>query len=54
VLDGYSPEEITNGVVEFFNEHYDGLGDNVVYVNPAYNIGPFYTLSTRFTELTKL
>jgi hypothetical protein len=53
-FDGYSPEEIKKNVVEFFNENYDGLGDNIVYVNPAYKIGTFYKLSTRYAELKKM
>jgi hypothetical protein len=28
-FDGYSPEDIKKGVVEYFNDNYDGLGDNV-------------------------
>jgi hypothetical protein len=35
-FDRYSPEEIKEGVVEFLNDKYDGMGANVVYVNPAY------------------
>ena len=53
-FDGYSPEEIKAGVVTYFNENHDGLGDNVVYVNPAYKIGEFYKLSTRYALLNKL
>jgi hypothetical protein len=41
-------------VVDYFNDNYDGLGESVVYVNPAYKIGAFYKLSTRFAELNKL
>ena len=49
-----SPEDIKNELVEYFNENYNGLGDNIVYVNPAYKIGDFYKCSNRYTELTKL
>lgn len=52
-FDGYSPEAIKKGVVEYFNDNYDGMGDKIVYVNPAYKIGEFYKLSTRYTELNK-
>jgi hypothetical protein len=53
-FDGYSPEDIKKNVVEYFNENYDGMGDNIVYVNPAYKIGAFYKLSTRYAELNKM
>lgn len=53
-FDGYSPEEIKKGVVQYFNEQYEDLGDKIVYVNPAYKIGTFYKLSTRYAELTKM
>ena len=53
-FDGYSTEDIKQGVIDYFNDNYEGLGDNVVYVNPAYKIGAFYKLSTRYAELNKL
>ena len=48
--DGCSPEEIKKGVTEFMNDKYQGLGKNIVYVNPAYKIGPFYNLSKNCTK----
>lgn len=53
-FEGASPEDIKTGITNFMNENFDGLGANIVYVNPAYNIGDFYKQSTRFNALTKL
>lgn len=52
--EGAGPEDIKNGLTNFFNEKFDGLGDKIVYVNPAYRIGKFYKVSARYTELMKL
>ena len=51
---GAGPQEIEEGFRSFFNKNFDGIGDRIVYVNPAYKIGEFYEVSTRYTELTKL
>ena len=53
-FEGYSPQEIKEGVKQNFDENYNGIGEQIVYVNPAYYIGDFYKVSTRYTELTKL
>lgn len=52
--EGASPENIKAGMIRFMNENFDGLGEKIVYVNPAYDIGDFYKQSTRYAELTKL
>ena len=51
---GAGPEDIKEGLKNFFNENFEGLGEKIVYVNPAYKIGEFYKVSERYTELTKL
>ena len=51
---GAGPKEIEEGIKAFLNDNFEGLGEKVVYVNPAYKIGEFYKVSTRYTELTKL
>jgi hypothetical protein len=52
--DQYSPEELKKCLVEYFNDYYVGLGSEIVYVNPAYKIGDFYKVSTRYAEVSKL
>ena len=50
-FEAHSIEAIKNEVIDFFNDAYDGLGNEIEYVNPAYKIGDFYKVTARYTEL---
>jgi hypothetical protein len=52
-FESYTQESMEKEVREFFNQEYDGLGDKIEYVNPAYNIGSYYELSEKFRLLSK-
>jgi hypothetical protein len=37
----------------YFNEYYDGVGDNIEYINAAYDIGSYYELSEKLRAIKK-
>jgi hypothetical protein len=52
-FENYTPESMEKEVRAFFNEEYDGLGEKIEYINPAYNIGSYYELSEKLRLLSK-
>ena len=52
-FEDYKPQAMEQEIRNFFNEEYEGLGDKIEYVNPAYDIGSYYELSEKMRILSK-
>ena len=49
----YSQKGIEKELREYLNDKYQRMGDQIHYVNVAYEIKDFFKLTTRFNELDK-
>jgi hypothetical protein len=52
-FESYHPKEIEAKVKEVFCAKYDMEEDDIVYVNPCFDIGDFYKLSEKYNNLMK-
>lgn len=52
-FEDYKAEAMEAEIRTYFNEEFDGLGDKIEYINPAYYIGSYYELSEQLRVLSK-
>jgi hypothetical protein len=52
-FEDYKPAAMEEEIRKYFNEEYNGMGDKIEYVNPAYDIGSYYELSEKMRMLSK-
>lgn len=47
-FEDYTPQGMKNEIIEYFNEHYDGQGENIEYINISYDIREYYKHSEKY------
>jgi hypothetical protein len=52
-FEDYTAQGMKDDIIEYFNEQFDGQGDNIEYINIGYDIREYYKHSERYDQLIK-